>query len=320
MKAISRLVPAFIAIIFSSLSGAQDAFPSKTIQLIAGGAPGGTADLIARIIASAMQKEWGQPAVVVNRVAAAGTAAALAVVKAPPDGHTLLMGAGSHTIRPALQANLPYDTLRDFTAITQVTTAPNMLVVRVDFPAKNVREFIAAAKAKPGAVSYGTSGVGSTVHLGAELFSSITGIKLNHIPYGGSSQSITAVAAGQIDSSWSAVSAALPLIQSGKARPLAVASEVRSAFVPDVPTFAEEGIKDYKSDTWYGILGPANLPAPIAQKLNTFLMNLTVSAREQFLRSGAEPMGVPLEQFAEQLRKEVAAYAAIARYANIKPQ
>ena len=139
--------------LLSSISAAQDTYPSKTIQLIAGGAPGGTADVIARIIASAMQKEWGQPAVVVTRVAAAGTAAALAVVKAPPDGHTLLMGAGSHTIRPAIQADLPYDVLRDFTAVTQVTSAPNMLVVRADFPARNVKEFIAVAKAKPGTVT-----------------------------------------------------------------------------------------------------------------------------------------------------------------------
>ncbi len=304
-------------------ASAQDSYPSKPVHVIAGGAPGGLMDLLARMVATEMQREWGQPFIVDNRPGAAGVVAATIVAKATADGYTLLIAPGAHTIAPVLHSQLPYDPINDFTAVTLLVSAPNALVVRSDHPAKTVQDYIAIATAKPDTVTYATSGIGSTVHFGGELLASLAGIRLVHVPYsGGANQSVAAVLAGETNSSWSAVNSVLPFVKAGKARAIGVAAETRSVLLPDVPTFEEQGIKGLRSDTWYGILGPAKMPSPITEKLSSFLSRLVQRPdfKERVLSSGAEPIGLSLQNFNNQMRNEVERYKALARNANIKPQ
>ena len=300
---------------------AQDSYPTKQIRLVVG-APGGVQDILARVLAPELQKSLGQVIVVEPRAGAAGAIAAEAVVRAPADGHTLLVAVGAITILPALNKKLSFDVVKDFTAISLVASAPNMLVVRSDSPIKHLKSFLAEARVKSGEVTYASSGIGSTVHIGGELLASLAGIKLNHIPYNGSGPSVEGLLGGQVMSSVSAVNATLPHIKSGRLRALAVASETRTVFLPDVPTFEELGIKGMKSETWLGILGPANLSKPVATRLNNDLVQVIgrPETRERILAMGAEPVGLSLEKFATLIKSEVELFERIVRNAGIKPE
>ncbi len=302
---------------------AQDTYPSKPIRIVVGFAAGGISDVMARVLALELQKHWGQPVLVENKVGAAGVIGSETVARSAPDGYTLLMASGTHTITPALREQMPYDAVKDFTALALLASAPNMLVVRADSPIRNLADYLAAAKARPGEISYATSGIGTTVHIAGERLAQQTGVKLNHIPYKSSSQSVEAVIAGHVVSSWSAVNAALPHIKSGRVRAIAVASEKRSSFVPDVPTFLELGVKDMKSDTWIAMLAPANLPAPVAAKINAELASLVArpDIREKILGLGAEPIsGIEMDRFATLMRNEIDGYARVIKAGNIKAE
>jgi tripartite-type tricarboxylate transporter receptor subunit TctC len=301
---------------------AQSAYPDKPIKFIVPFGPGGVTDVLARLLAAEMQKDWGQPVIVVNMAGATGTIGSAAVAKAAPDGHTLLITANVHTINPAMRKDMPFDTLRDFTPIALLTTAPNMLVVRADSPIRSVADYIAAAVAKPGEISYATAGVGTAPHIAGEQFSQITGTRYNLIPYSSSNQSIQSVLAGDTVSSWSAVNAALPLIKAGRIRALAVASDTRSVFAPEVPTFAELGVKGMRSELWLGALAPANLPLPLASKLSEEFVRLIRRAdiRERILGLGSEPLGIGMDRFGEQIREEIKMYIDVVRTAGIKPE
>jgi tripartite-type tricarboxylate transporter receptor subunit TctC len=302
---------------------AQDAYPSRPVKIVVGFAAGGISDVMARILAQELQKDWGQPVLVENRVGAAGVIGAEAVARSAPDGYTLLLASGTHTITPALREQMPYDAVKDFTALLLLASAPNMLVVKSDSPIKTVADYIAAAKARPGEVSYATSGIGTTVHIAGERLGQQAGVKFNHIPFKSSSQSVEALMAGHVASSWSAVNSALPSIKAGRVRALAVASEKRSSFLPDVPTFDELGVKGMRSDTWIAMLAPANLPAPIATKINRELARLVArpDIRERILGLGAEPIsGVEMESFAALMRNEIDSYARVIKAANIKAE
>lgn len=305
------------------LANAQESYPARPVRIIVGFGAGGISDVMARLLSVELQKTWGQPVVVENKPGASGVIGAELVAKSPADGYVLMLASGTHTITPALRLKMPYDAVRDFTAITLLASAPNMLVVNADTAFRSVADYIAAAKAKPGEVNYATSGIGTTVHIAGERLAHLAGVRLNHIPYRSSSQSVEAVVAGQVMSSWSAVNAALPHIKSGRVRALAVASEKRSSFAPDVPTFEELGVKGMKSDTWLGMLGPPNMPAAVATKINAELARLLVRPdfREKVLGLGAEPVaGVALEKYSALMRDEIDSYAAIIKVANIKPE
>ncbi|OGA56321.1 MAG: hypothetical protein A3G81_34110 [Betaproteobacteria bacterium RIFCSPLOWO2_12_FULL_65_14] len=301
---------------------AQAGYPNRPVRIIVGFPPGGVTDVIARVMANEMQKELQQPFVVENRPGASGIIAAEQVTKSPADGHTLFFIPSTHTVHPALRSEMPYDTVGDFTAITLLVTAPNLLVVRADAPWKDVKEFIAAARAKAGGIMWASSGIGVSTHLGGELFAHLAGIKLYHVAYKGSSAPVEAVMAGQVQASVSAVNAALPHIKSGRVRPLAVAAEKRSLFLPDVPTFEEAGVKGMRSETWIGVLGPAKLPRPVATKLNELFMRLITrpDMRERIAAVGAEPVGVELEKFAALMREEVELNRRLVKAAGIKPE
>ena len=302
---------------------AQEAFPAKPARLIVGFGAGGISDVMARILSVELGKLWGQAVVVENRPGASGVIGAELVARAAPDGHVLLMASGTHTITPALRRQMPYDAVKDFTAISLLASAPNMLVVAADTPYRSLADYLAAAKAKPGEVAYATSGIGTTVHIAGERLAHLAGVRFNHIPYKSSAQSIEAVVAGQVASSWSAVNAALPHIRSGRARPLAVASAQRSVFAPEVPTFVELGIRDMKSDTWLGVLGPAGMAPALAARMQGDLQRLMArpDVRERVLGLGAEPVtGVDLDRYAALMREEIEGYGSIIRIAGIKAE
>ena len=302
---------------------AQETYPTKPIKIVVGFGAGGITDVMARVLAIELQKTWGQPVQVENRAGAAGVIGAESVARAAPDGYTLLMAATSHTITAAMREQMPYDAVKDFTALTLLASAPNMLVVRADSSIKNLSDYLSAAKARPGEISYATSGIGTTVHIAGERLAQQVGVKLNHIPYKSSSQSVEAVIAGHVVSSWSSVNSALPHINSGRVRANGVASEKRSSFVPEVPTFGELGVKDMLSDTWIAMLAPANLPIPVAAKINAELARLVArpDIRDKILGLGAQPIsGVEMASFATLLRNEIDGYARVIKAGNIKAE
>ncbi len=304
-----------------SAARAQDAWPSRPIRIVVPFGPGGVTDVLARLLSVDMQKNLGQPILVVNTPGAAGMIGGASVARAAPDGYTILFTSNAHTINPALRKELPYDTIKDFTPLVLLAAAPNMLVVRADSSITSVADYIAMGKAKPGEVNFATSGVGTSLHIAGEQFSQITGARFNHVPYSASNQSIQAVLAGDVVSSWSAVNSALPFVKAGRLRALAVAQEKRSRFAPDVPTFAELGVPGMKSETWLGALGPAGLPTSIAERLAAELGGLIrrPDLHERILGLGAEPVGTALQRFDAQIRQEIDMYRGIVKAADIKP-
>ncbi len=301
---------------------ADDAFPSKPIRIVVGFVAGGVSDVMARLLAPELQKALGQTVLVENRPGASGVIAAGQVANAPPDGYTMYMAPNTHLINHAMNPNIPFHAVKDFTAITLLTTTPNMLVVRDDSPFRTVDDFLKAAKAKPGDLSYATSGIGTTVHFAGELLAHEAGIKLNHVPFKGANQSVEAVVGGHVPSSVSAVSSTLPFIKSGRVRVLGVMAPKRSALLPDVPTFTELGYKTIVSDTWLGLIGPAGMPPAIAGRLNTELLKIIAQPefRAKVLATGNEPVGLGLAAFKEQMTREHADYIAMIKAAGIKAQ
>lgn len=315
-------VLALALLFFAGPLAAQDAYPSRPVRIVVGFPPGGVTDVIARILAPELQKEFGQPFVVENKPGAAGVIGADLVAKSPADGHTLLFIPSTHLVHPALRKDIPYDSVGDFTAITLLVTAPNLFIVRADAPWKDLKDFIAEAKAKPDAIQWASSGIGVSTHLGGELFQHLAGIKLYHVPYKSSTQPVESVISGQVRAAVSALNAALPHIKTGRIRALAVATEKRSAFLPDTPTFEELGVKGMRSDTWIGVLAPAKLSPAIATRLNRFFMAAIArpDMKERIAALGAEPVGVELDKFAALMRNEVEVNTRIVRAANIKPE
>jgi len=323
---IARTVRAIFAIAAAALAAAASAqapFPAKPVRILVGFSAGGSTDVLARLVADELRKEWSQPVVVENRVGAGGALASEHVAKSVPDGHTLYVQSASHTALAALkQATLPFDSVKDFTWITLFASAPNVLVVRADSSLKQLPSYVAAAKAKPGEVTYASSAIGGALHLAGETFAHLAGIKLNHIPYKGANEVVAAVLSGTVQSSWSAANAAFPLISAGKLHAVAVASEKRFSLMPDTPTFAELGIKGMKSDTWVGLMGPAGMPRALAAQIDAQVLKIVArpEVREKILKLGAEPMSLSLDPFAAMARGEVELLTDIARKAGIKAE
>ena len=302
---------------------APSPYPSKPVRIIVGFSAGGSTDVLARIVADELRKDWGQPVVVENRVGAGGVLAAEHVAKSAPDGYTLFVQSATHSAIAALkEPTLPFSSVKDFSWITLVATAPNVLVVRADSPLKELPAYIAAAKAKPGEVTYASSAIGGALHLAGETFSHLAGIKLNHIPYKGANEVVAAVLAGTVQSSWSAANAAFPLVSSGKLHAVAIAAEKRFSLMPNTPTFAELGIRGMKSDTWVGVMGPANMPRPLVASLDAQLQKIIVrpDVKEKIAKVGAETVGLGPDAFREMAAAEIALLTDIAKKANIKAE
>lgn len=316
--------PALATLLLCALGGAahaQDDYPKRPVTIVVGFSAGGITDIFARQIAFEAQKAWGANVIVDNRPGAAGLVASDYVARANPDGYTLLMTANNHTINAAIRPKAKIDAIDDFTAITLLASTPNVLLVPMSSPYKTVADYIAAARAKPGTISYGSSGMGTAPHFAGEQFASLIKTKFIHVPYRGSNQSLMAATTGEVDSTWSA--AALQQVKGGKVRALGIASASRFALAPDIPTFAEQGIKGFQSEVWVGLLGPAKLPTAISAKWNGLVQKLLAQAdvKEKIQTQGYEPIAdVGLGAFRQKLQKEIQDFRKTAIEADIHPE
>ena len=298
-------------------------YPSKPIRVIVPFAPGGGADLVGRLVAQKLTESFKQQAIVDNRAGAAGRIGAELVAKAPPDGYTLLMATTSLMITaPALYAKLPYDVQKDFAPVTLLASGSYVLVVHPSVPAKTVRELIAIAKSKKGALNYASSGSGGPAHLAAELFKSMAGVDMTHIAYKGSAPGTMAVLAGETDLMFSNISPAIPAIQSNRLRGIAVTSEKRSSMLPQLPTVAESGLPGFRVETLYAMLAPAATPHDIIALLNAELVKAFDSAdvRKRLASDGTEAMVSSPENLGKLIRDETRIWTKVIRDAGIKPE
>ena len=310
-----------------ALSGAASAaaqnYPNKPIRLIVGYSAGGGTDVIARIVGLRLSEVLGQPIVVDNRPAAAGSAAAGLVARSPADGYTLFVAATSTlAVNPSLYKNLPYDTAKDFTPVAQIVSMPNLLVVTPSLPAASVAELIALAKAERGKLTYASGGVGSSNHFTAELFNYMAGVKMTHIPYKGGGPAMVDVASGQVAIFFSTIASAMPQVKSGRLRALGVTSARRSQSLPEVQTIAEGGLPGYESTIWYGALLPAHAPKDIVVRLNAEIVKIlkTAEIRQKFLALGADTVITTPEQFTQYIRTEIIKWDKVVKDAGISAE
>ena len=302
-----------------SLAHAQEPYPGKPIRFILPFPPGGPTDILGRLIAERLGAQLGQPVVTENRGGAGGNVGAEAAAKSAPDGYTIVLVAPSLAISPTLYTKLNYDPVKDFAPITLVATVPNVVVTQTSHPA-TLREFIAAAKTKPGAMNFGSGGSGTSNHLAGELFNLLTGTKLTHVPYKGVNLAMQDVMAGRIDLVVIGVPAAAPHVKAGKLRALAVIAPQRLPALPDVPTVAEAGLPGFEVTTWYGILAPAGTPRPIVARLNTELVKAMHSPemKERLAGIGTGPVTTTPEEFAAYIKAEIAKWGDVIRKAGLK--
>ena len=314
----------FAACIAIGTSGASaQSYPEKPVRLIIPFSAGGGADIFARLIGRKLQDGLGQSFVADNRAGAAGIIGCELVAHAAPDGYTLLMGTtGTHSTNPAVYAKLPYDPLKDYAPISLVAESPFVLLVHPSLPAKTVKELIAFAKTRPGELTQGSSGIGSSSHLGFELFNMMAGIKGVHVPYKGLAPAMNDTIAGQLTMTWNSITASAPFIKSGRVRALGIGSQKRSALMPEIPTIAEAGLPGYELGSWYGLFAPAATPDAIVGLLQREIVKSIrdPSIQQQFAALGAEPVGSTPEQFRAVLRQDLVKWAKVARAANVKAE
>ena len=317
MRAIAWLIAAALA---SPLAWAQP-YPNKPIRMVAPSTPGDAPDVIARLVADKLSTALGQQVVVENRPGAGGVVGSDYVAKAAPDGYTLIMGnAGSHGINAAVYSKLPYDIQKDFAPVSQVAVAPNVMVINPSVPASTVAEFIAYAKANPGKLSYASGGNGSSAHMSMELFKSMSGIDIQHVPYKGSSPALTDVVSGQVVAFIGNMPPTVPLIKAGKLKALAVTTRSRSALMPELPTISEAGLPGYETVAWFGVLAPAGTPPEVVNKLSAEIGKIAKSPeiREKLVAMGAEPVGSTPEEFKAVIDRDIAKWKPLAQKVNIK--
>jgi len=297
-------------------------YPSKAIRFVVPYPPGGSVDIAARAVAQKLTEAWGQPVVVDNRAGAGGNIGADLVAKSPADGYTLLMGAvATHAINPTLYAKIPYDPVKDFTPVALVVQVPNILVVNPAIPAKSVKELIELARSNPGTLNFGSGSTGSTGHLAGELFNTMAGVKMVHIPYKGAAPAMADLLSGQVQLMFDNLANALPNVRAGRLRALAVTTLARSPAVPELPTIAESGLPGFDLTTWFGIMVPAGTPPGIVAGLNAEIVRAldTKDMRERLEKMGAvPPANNTPERFAAFIRVEAAKYAKVVKESGAK--
>lgn len=307
------------------LAGAVSAqpYPTKPIRLIVPFVPGGNVDITARTVAPALGETLGQPIIVENRPGAAGMVGAQALAGSPPDGYTLMMGSNSSlAVAPNLYANWPYDPLKGITPISNLAIVPFVLVVKPGLPAQSLAEFIKLAKEKPGQLTMASGGNGSSNHLVGELFQMLAGVKFSHVPYKGTGAALVDLAGGQVDLLFDQASSTVPNVRGGKIRAIAVASRERQATLPDTPTFAEAGLRNFEIDNITGIVGPASLPQDVVAKIHGAAVKAlaTPSVRERFATLGMQPVGNTPGEFAAFIREDLARWQKVIKAAGIKAE
>ena len=296
-------------------AGAQ-AWPSKPIKIIVPYPPGGTSDILARAVGQKLQEEWKQPVVVENKPGATGNIGADFVAKSPPDGYTLLLAdIGSLAIAPSVVTSLPFDPVKDFAPVVMVAYSPHLLVVHPSVPAKDAKELVALAKAKPDSLNFAVSGLGGANHLAGIDFAQRAGIKWTYIPYKGGSQALTDMVGGQAQVMFNGALATYPFVKDGKLKALAVSSAKRFPTMPDIPTVAESGMPGFETGSWQGIVAPANTPADVVRKLHGTVMQIlsTPDMKERLDKAGAEVRAMTPEQFGQFIRSEKDRWGKVAK-------
>ncbi len=320
MKSMFCLIAA--AGLAAGVAGAQS-YPARVVRFVSPYAPGGGTDILARTLAQKLTESFGQSFVVENRAGGGGIVGIDSVAKAPPDGYTILLGSkGPLTMNPALHSKLPYDTLRDLAAVSLIGSVPAVLVVHPSLPVKSVQELLALARARPGELTFSSSGTSGTGHLSGELFAALGGVKLVHVPYRGTGPATIAVLSGEVTFGFGNLVSLMPHVQSRQLRALAVTSAKRIAAARDLPTVAEAGLKGYEYVTWYGVLAPAGTPKEIVARLSAELAKVVrqPEMRDRLSGEGGEAIGSTPEEFAEYLKAEMASSAKLVRIANLRAE
>ena len=307
--------------VFAGSAFAQ-AYPTKPVRMIIAFTPGSSTDIIGRAVAAKLQEIWGQPVVAENRTGAGGSIGSAAVLRESPDGYTLLANSSAHVANPSIYATLPYDTLKDFANIAPLAGGPNVLIVSPQSGWKNLGDFIAAAKAKPGALNFSSAGIGSGTHFNLEKLKLMAGIDVAHVPYKGTPEAIADTIAGRVCCYWAPINAALPHVGGGKALALAVSSAQRSSLLANVPTVAEQGVPGFDYTLWVGLWGQAAMPAEIVSKINADVNRALASPdlADRLTKLGTLPMKMSSSEFTQFVRKEVEDTAKVLKAAGIKPQ
>jgi tripartite-type tricarboxylate transporter receptor subunit TctC len=300
---------------------AQKDYPNRPIRFLVGVVPGGATDILARIIGQKMSENWNQQVIVDNRPGANQIIAATLTVNAAPDGYTLQMIPAGFAINPSMHKKLPYDPIRDFTAVSIVADVPNIMVVHSSIPVKNVADFITYARARPGQLSYGSSGVGSPSHMCGELFAIVAKVQLTHVPYKGQGQAIIDTLGGHLKLLFPSIPSIFQHIKANRVIPLGVASAKRSSSLPEVPTIAEAGLKGYEVSGWYGVIAPPKMPKPLLARINGEINRIiTVPETRQIMsQQGADPLGGTPEEFGKAIAIDIEKWKKVVAAAGIKP-
>jgi tripartite-type tricarboxylate transporter receptor subunit TctC len=315
MRILQRAVPLVVLAVIAATAGAQ-VYPTKPIRLVVPFPPGGTTDILAREVGQRLSLSLGQSVVVDNRPGAAGNIGSELVAKSAPDGYTLLMATvGTHAINPSLYAKLPYDHVKDFAPVILVASVPNVLEVTPSLPVYSVADLIKLAKEKPGQINFASSGSGTSIHLSGELFKTMAGVDMTHVPYKGSAPALADLIGGQVQVMFDNLPSSLPQIKAGKLRAIAVTSAERAPALPNVPTIAESGLPGFEATSWFGLVAPAGTPPAIVVRINTDVNQWLQSseAKEKLLAQGAVAAGGTPEQFAAYIHAETEKWARVVK-------
>ncbi|HLB14175.1 MAG TPA: tripartite tricarboxylate transporter substrate binding protein [Burkholderiales bacterium] len=322
MGCLRLLAAGCAAFLAAGAAFAQSAYPTKPVRLIIAFTPGSSTDIVGRAVAAKLQEFWGQPVIAENRVGAGGSIGSAVVVKSAPDGYTLLANSSAHVANPGIYANLPYDTLKDFTNLAPLAGGPNVLIVGQESGWKTFADFIAAAKAKPGQLNFSSAGIGSGTHFNLEKLKLMAGITVTHVPYKGTPEAIADTIAGRVCCYFAPINAALPHVKGGRAVALAVSSAKRSSLLPNVPTIAESGVPKFDYTLWIGLWGPPGMPADVADRINKDVNRALASSdlNDRLVSLGTLPMNMSSAEFTQFVRAEVEDTARVLKAAGIKPQ
>jgi len=320
IDAVRRIVIAGALLAAAGLVAAQQAYPNKPIRFLIPNAAGGTTSVVARLVGQKLTESWGQPVIVDNRPGGNNVIASEALVKSPPDGHTIMLATAAHSINPLIFRNQPYDAIKDFAAVATLVSTDYILVLHPSVPANTLQEFIAYAKARPGQLNGAVSNAGGIQHLALELFNILAGVKLQAVPYKGGGPGITDLVGGQVQLAFNNSIAVLPHVRSGRLKALGIGGEQRLSVLPDVPTFAEAGLPGYNAKNWFGILVPVRTPKEIINKMAGEIARIQAMPdfKEKLATQGVEPFVSGPEQFAALIKSDMAKYAKIIKTANIK--
>ncbi len=311
---LATLIPAMV-----SVTAAAQTYPAKAVRIVVGYPPGGPTDLLARIIAQKLAESWGQQVLVDNRPGASGMIGAEVTVRAAPDGYTLLMVPVTYAVTPSLFAKMPYDAVKDLAPVAQVAAAPFILVVNPTLPVKTVKDLITLARSQPGQINYASASAGGMPHLAGELFNTMTGVKMVHIPYKGAAPATTDLLAGQVSLMFNNMLSAMPQVKNGRLRAVAVTSNKRSTALPDLPTIAET-VPGYEASGWYAALAPAATPRELISKINNDMNRIMrmPDVTQRLAGDGVEAVGTTPEQFGNYLRSEIAKWGKVVKASGAK--